>query len=62
MLSSLEAELEALVTRNRAAFKGARVRIFDPSGYLPDGADDEVDWRSAARSGPLWLRNLFVRG
>jgi predicted nucleic acid-binding protein len=51
----------ALVTRNRSAFKGARVRIFDPSGYEP-GADDEADWRSAARSGPLWLRNLFVRG
>jgi predicted nucleic acid-binding protein len=52
----------ALVTRNRSAFKGARVRIFDPSRYEPDGADDAADWRSAARSGPLWLRNLFVRG
>ncbi len=52
-----------LVTRNKAAFKGARVRLFDPSGYKPTNeAEDEADWRSAARSGSLWLRNLFIRG
>jgi predicted nucleic acid-binding protein len=51
-----------LVTRNKAAFKGARVRLFDPSGYRPNEAEDATDWRSASRSGPLWLRNLFVRG
>lgn len=51
-----------LVTRNKAAFKGARVRIFDPAGYKPVEAVDDADWRSAARSGSLWLRNLFIRG
>lgn len=51
-----------LVTHDKAAFKGARVRLFDPSGYKPNEAEDEADWRSAARSGSLWLRNLFIRG
>ncbi len=48
-----------LVTRNTAAFKGMRVKLFDPRGYTPDA--DEGDWRDAARTGPLWLKNLFVR-
>jgi predicted nucleic acid-binding protein len=51
-----------LVTRTPAAFKRARVRLFDPSGYEPDNVAQGGDWRDAARSGPLWLRNLFVRG
>jgi predicted nucleic acid-binding protein len=51
-----------LVTRNKAAFKGARIKLFDPSGYRPSEPEEEADWRSAARNGPLWLRNLFVRG
>jgi predicted nucleic acid-binding protein len=51
-----------LVTRTPAAFKRARVRLFDPSGYEPDNVTQGGDWRDAARSGPLWLRNLFVRG
>lgn len=50
-----------LVTRNVAAFKGVRLKLFDPTSYVPGGAGDEADWRSAARSGPLWFRNLFVR-
>jgi predicted nucleic acid-binding protein len=51
-----------LVTGNRSAFKGARVRLYDPSGYRPDQAEEEADWRSAARGGRLWLHNLFIRG
>lgn len=51
-----------LVTRNVAAFKGARLKLFDPKGYQPDAVDEDGDWRAAARNGPLWLRNLFVRG
>jgi predicted nucleic acid-binding protein len=51
-----------LVTRNPAAFKRARVRLFDPTDYEPESAASGGDWREAARSGPLWLRNLFVRG
>lgn len=50
-----------LVTRNTAAFKGARVKLFDPRGYTPDALDEDGDWRDAARTGPLWLKNLFVR-
>lgn len=50
-----------LVTRNTAAFKGMRVKLFDPRGYTPDAAEEEGDWRDAARTGPLWLKNLFVR-
>ena len=51
-----------LVTRNSAAFRGARLKLLDPKGYQPDNIDEDGDWRAAARNGPLWLRNLFVRG
>ena len=50
-----------LVTRTPAAFKAARVKTFNPWGWNPDAAEEDVDWRQAARTGPLWLRNLFVR-
>lgn len=50
-----------LVTRNVAAFKGARIKLFDPSGYQPHESEDDADWRTAGRGGPVWLRNLFVR-
>ena len=49
-----------LVTRNTAAFKAGRVKLFNPWGYTPD-ADEDGDWGQAARTGPLWLKNLFVR-
>jgi predicted nucleic acid-binding protein len=48
-----------LVTRHTAAFKGARLKLFNPWGYTPE--DDDADWRQAARTGPVWLKNLFVR-
>ncbi|NIJ19155.1 hypothetical protein FHS95_000824 [Sphingomonas naasensis] len=51
-----------LVTYDAAAYKGARVKLFDPRGYQDDGLGEDADWRAAARNGPLWLRNLFVRG
>ena len=50
------------VTRKSAAFKGARLKLFDPRDYQPDNIDEDGDWRTAARNGPLWLRSLFVRG
>lgn len=50
-----------LATRNPAAFKGARVKLFDPWGYTPDAIEEDADWRDAGRAGPLWLKNLFVR-
>ncbi|WP_315760647.1 PIN domain-containing protein [Sphingomonas sp. Y38-1Y] len=50
-----------LVTRERAAFRGVKMRLLDPADHqaLPE---EEGDWRAATRSGPLWLRNLFIRG
>ena len=42
-------------------FKPARVKTFNPWGWRPDAAEEDADWRQAARTGPLWLRNLFVR-
>lgn len=48
-----------LVTRNTATFKAGRVKVFNPWGYTPD--DEGDDWGQAGRSGPLWLKNLFVR-
>lgn len=50
-----------LVTRNTAAFKAGRVKVFNPWGYTAAQAEEEMDWRQAARSGPQWLKNLFVR-
>lgn len=50
-----------LATRQPAAFKTGKVKTFNPWGYSPDTTDDD-DWRQAARGGPLWLKNLFVRG
>ena len=49
-----------LVTRQTAAFKGTRVKLFNPWGYQPEDEED-TDWRQAARTGPVWLKNLFVR-
>lgn len=49
-----------LVTRDTRAFKGTRVRLFDPSTYQRPAAAD--DWRTAGQARPLWLRNMFIRG
>lgn len=48
-----------LATRNGVAFKGGRVRTFDPWSYSADAA--ELDWRQASQSAPRWLKSLFVR-
>jgi len=50
-----------LVTRNLAAFKSGRVKLFNPWGYKAQTAEDEADWRQVAKTGPLWLKNLFIR-
>lgn len=49
-----------LVTRQTAAFKAGRVKTFNPWGFEPEDEED-VDWRQAGRTGPVWLKNLFVR-
>lgn len=55
-----------LVTRKRNAYRGARVRLFDPADHVADNLDaptpETEDWRSAGRAKPAWLRNLFIRG
>lgn len=50
-----------LVTRQTAAFKGARLKLFNPWGYAPADEDDGAGWRDVGRAGPAWLKNLFVR-
>lgn len=59
----------ALVTRNRSAYKGTRVRLFDPSDRGSDAIPQQEagpigaeDWRSVGRNGPGWLKTLFIRG
>jgi predicted nucleic acid-binding protein len=51
-----------LVTRNVAAFKVNRLKVFNPWGYKPDALEDGEDWGQAAKAGSQWLRNIFVRG
>ncbi len=50
-----------VVTRNAATFKAGRIKVFNPWGFTPDSAEEDLDWRQAARGGPQWLKNLFVR-
>jgi predicted nucleic acid-binding protein len=50
-----------LATRNVAAFKAGRVKVFNPWGWRPEPAEEDADWRQVAKSGPLWLKNLFIR-
>ncbi len=47
-----------LATYHPGLYRPARLRTFDPRGYVPEM---ENDWREAARTGSAWLRNLFVR-
>lgn len=51
-----------LVTRNAAAYKASRLKLFNPWGYMPDNAEDLADWRHVAKeSSPVWLKSLFLR-
>lgn len=51
-----------LVTRNAAAYKASRLKLFNPWGYTPDSAEDLADWRQVAKeASPVWLKNLFLR-
>ncbi len=51
-----------IATRHPAAFRTGKVKTFNPWGYAPELVPDDADWRQASRSGPLWLKSLFVRG
>ena len=50
-----------LVTRNVAAFRASRLKLFNPWGYAPENAEDLADWRQVAKASPVWLKNLFLR-
>lgn len=55
-----------LVTRDRSAYRGARVRLLDPAVQpaetMPPTEPEPQHWRSAGQARPVWLRNLFMRG
>jgi hypothetical protein len=48
-----------LATRNLENFRTGKVKTVNPWNYAPDAED--LDWRRASRSAPIWLKNLFVR-
>ncbi len=50
-----------LVTYRTTVFRGARLKLLDPSRPTPDAGEDG-DWREATRARTPWIRNLFIRG
>ena len=48
-----------LATGNPANFRAGKVKTVNPWTYTPDA--DDLDWRRASRSAPIWLKSLFVR-
>lgn len=48
-----------LATRNVENFRAGKVKTVNPWAYALDA--DNLDWRRASRTTPLWLKNLFVR-
>ena len=48
-----------LATRNLGNFRAGKVKTVNPWTYTADA--DELDWRRASRSAPIWLKSLFVR-
>lgn len=40
-------------------FRSGKVKTVNPWAYAADV--DELDWRRASRSAPIWLKSLFVR-
>ena len=48
-----------LATSNPANFRAGKVKTVNPGTDTPDA--DDLDWRRASRSAPIWLKSLFVR-
>lgn len=48
-----------VATRTPENFRAAKVKTVNPWAYTSDA--DDLDWRRASRSAPIWLKNLFVR-
>jgi hypothetical protein len=49
----------AIATRHTQNFRAGKVRTVNPWAYTADA--DDLDWRGASRSAPIWLKSLFVR-
>jgi predicted nucleic acid-binding protein len=48
-----------LATRHPGQFRSGKVKTVNPWNYSPEA--EELDWRRASQSAPLWLKSLFVR-
>ena len=48
-----------VATRTPENFRAGKVKTVNPWAYTSDA--DELDWRRASRSAPIWLKSLFVR-
>ena len=48
-----------LATSKTGSFRTAKVKTVNPWTYAPE--TDDLDWRRASRSAPIWLKSLFVR-
>lgn len=48
-----------IATSTPEHFRAGKVKTVNPWSYSPDA--DELDWRRASRSAPIWLKSLFVR-
>lgn len=49
------------VTHRITAFRAGRVKLLNPSGYVPQVGDEDEDWGQGTQTGHLWLKNLYVR-
>jgi predicted nucleic acid-binding protein len=48
-----------IATANPETFRAGKVKTINPWTYM--GEADDLDWRRASRSAPIWLKSLFVR-
>jgi len=48
-----------IATRQPQNFRTGKVKTVNPWAYTADA--DDLDWRRASRSAPIWLKSLFVR-
>jgi predicted nucleic acid-binding protein len=48
-----------VATRHVENFRAGKVKTINPWTYAPEA--DDMDWRRASRSAPIWLKSLFVR-
>jgi hypothetical protein len=48
-----------VATPNVENFRIGKVKTVNPWSYAPEA--DDLDWRRASRTAPIWLKSLFVR-